>query len=546
MYLFQKIAAILIAITLTANAAAQTTIVDSNPADTTGAWADLLRMQAQRHFPIVDLRKAYSELTLVQVDYISLDKRLHTGVIMVHRDLAADVTAIFADMLRDSFPIKAVFPACRFPIKADGDGWDDEAVMQANATSSFNFRYKTNGKELSLHALGRAIDLNPAFNPYEAYYDGGKQVHPKGSFYDTNREGTITDNNIVKYFEVRGWVWAGRWGNPVDYQHFQKTTTKPANKLLLVKHNSLKDLFYTNDTLSLVFDSPEHKELYINKKIIDTATLVLHKKDYAKLSVLLHHYNNKKVAAALKQSQTNGFDNKALAAKDIDTDIFFGAAAVAAGIKDKRIAIRGFNTSKSFTQTKAITEGIKANLERDGATVYIANNADSINAFKPDLSIIVAINYYKNTADTAIKVNQFAMVAGAFTENGLDSTASRLNFMRLLVTDDLTHSLSFAKTLLTAFQPVAPTVNNLNAFWAQQNNNMLQNGIGTNTDGIYHYNVKHINDINGIAVAGCTILANNSAEAKNLKEDKDLPNNELIKKIVAAYCAAAKTYFDKK
>ena len=543
MYLLQKIAAILIAISLTANAAAQTAIVDSRASDTTGAWADLMRMQAQRYFPVADLCKAYSELTLVQVDYISMDKRLHTGVIMVHRDLAADVTAIFADMLRDSFPIRAVFPACRFPVKADGDGWDDEAVMQANATSSFNFRYKTNGTELSLHALGRAIDLNPDFNPYEAYYDGGKLIHPKGSFYDTNRPGTITDNNIVKYFEVRGWVWAGRWGNPVDYQHFQKTTTKPANKLLLVKHNSLKDLFYTNDTLSLVFDSSEHKELYINKKIIDTATLVLHKKDYAKLSVLLHYYTNKKVAAALQQSQTNGFDYKILAKKNIDTTIFALHNTVIAGIKNKRIAIRGFHTSKSGTKIKAIIDGIKANLERDGATVYIANNADSINTFKPDLTIIVGIDYYKNTADTAIKVNQFAVVAGAFTENGLDSTASRLNFMRLLVTDDLTRSVSFAKTLLTAFQPVAPTINNYNTFLAYKNNNITQNGIGTNTNGIYHYNIKHINDINGVAVAGCTILANKSAEAKNLKEDKDLPNNDLIKKIVTAYCAAAKMYF---
>ena len=47
----------------------------------------------------------------------------------------------------------------------DFDG-DDEASMEANNTPAFNYRTVEGRDELSKHALGMAIDINPLMNPY--------------------------------------------------------------------------------------------------------------------------------------------------------------------------------------------------------------------------------------------------------------------------------------------------------------------------------------------------------------------------------------------
>lgn len=58
----------------------------------------------------------------------------------------------------------------RFPIarmrEVSAYGGSDTASMAANNTSAFNCRRITNGTRWSNHSYGRAIDINPAQNPY--------------------------------------------------------------------------------------------------------------------------------------------------------------------------------------------------------------------------------------------------------------------------------------------------------------------------------------------------------------------------------------------
>lgn len=64
----------------------------------------------------------------------------------------------------------------------------------------YNFRNKTSGKGLSLHAWGLAMDLNA----------------------NTNWYGTVGDQpaELVELCEREGWTWGGRWPTP-DPMHFQ-------------------------------------------------------------------------------------------------------------------------------------------------------------------------------------------------------------------------------------------------------------------------------------------------------------------------------------
>lgn len=148
------------------------------------------------------------------VAYLGFDGLEHMGVIVVHRELVADMAELFDLMLARRFPLTSVIPASdpRF-------GWDDAKLMAANVTSGFNYRTIAGTDRLSYHATGRAIDINPALNPYIR----GGRIEPPGATYDLSRPGTIgPDAFIVAFLEARGWTWGGRWTDPIDYQHFQK------------------------------------------------------------------------------------------------------------------------------------------------------------------------------------------------------------------------------------------------------------------------------------------------------------------------------------
>ena len=149
--------------------------------------------------------------TLLDVPFVDFDGANQTGQIIVARDVADDVTAIFAEIY--GFPLAQITPLVAF-------GWSDDASMAANNCSGFNYRHKVGKAELSAHALGRAVDLNPLLNPYIR----GETTLPPGAIYEVTRRGTLLAHGIVvRAFERRGWEWGGNWTNLLDYHHFEKS-----------------------------------------------------------------------------------------------------------------------------------------------------------------------------------------------------------------------------------------------------------------------------------------------------------------------------------
>jgi hypothetical protein len=156
---------------------------------------------------------------IVPVRYIGLDDGLyHSGQIVVEERLEEDITLLFEEAVRQRFPI-----ARTIPIAAPEFNFNDEASMAANNTSGFNYRFILGTKDLSPHARGLAIDLNPAVNPC-IHKDG--LVEPARGIYNPRLPGTLTANHpIVLFMKNRGWEWGGDWKREqgmVDYQHFQK------------------------------------------------------------------------------------------------------------------------------------------------------------------------------------------------------------------------------------------------------------------------------------------------------------------------------------
>lgn len=150
---------------------------------------------------------------LVTVQYVSFDGRVHEGQIVVHRDIAMRIQVVFKALLAARFPIQSVIPVAdpRF-------AWDDHVSMAANNSSGFNYRYKDGTTELSWHAFGLAIDINPVQNPYIR----GTLVQPSGAVYDPSLPGTLTPDCLaVQLFTEADAIWGGDWTDKKDYQHFE-------------------------------------------------------------------------------------------------------------------------------------------------------------------------------------------------------------------------------------------------------------------------------------------------------------------------------------
>ena len=152
-------------------------------------------------------------MSLVDVFYYSFDGKKHQGQIVVNKDLEDDVYEIFNFIEKILFPIEKVVPIVAYQ-------WNDYSSMSDNNSSSFNFRVIEGTTKLSMHSLGKAVDINPVQNP--VIYPNGVVV-PEGSKYLPENRGTFTaDNPIVKEFLRRGWHWGGNFDQPRDYHHFEK------------------------------------------------------------------------------------------------------------------------------------------------------------------------------------------------------------------------------------------------------------------------------------------------------------------------------------
>ncbi|OLP03010.1 peptidase M15 [Mycolicibacterium porcinum] len=157
------------------------------------------------------------ELRRITLSYIGFDGRAHRGDLVVHRDVVGEVIAIFADLYSARFPVEKMRTVDHYP------GAVDELSMQDNNTSAFNCRPLRSGA-WSLHAYGRAVDINPLVNPYISA-SGDLQPVTARAYLDRTRadQGMIRDGDVVvRTFARRGWRWGGHWHDPIDYQHFER------------------------------------------------------------------------------------------------------------------------------------------------------------------------------------------------------------------------------------------------------------------------------------------------------------------------------------
>lgn len=161
-----------------------------------------------------------NDLRYVQVLYTDFNGEEQSGELICNRQIAQDLLEIFYELHAAEYPIEKI----RLVDEYDAD---DTLSMLDNNTSCFNFRPVEGSKNLSKHALGLAIDINPFYNPYVTYPKGQIRISPQGSepYADRSQDFPYKiDKNDLCYrlFTEHGFTWGGNWKTLKDYQHFQK------------------------------------------------------------------------------------------------------------------------------------------------------------------------------------------------------------------------------------------------------------------------------------------------------------------------------------
>jgi hypothetical protein len=162
---------------------------------------------------------APAQLRRLRVSYWGFDGRAHTGTLIVHASVAGDLTKVFRRLYLAEFPIRRMRAV-------DAYGASDDRSMAADNTSAFNCRFVPGTRRWSMHAYGKAVDVNPIENPYVS---GSRVQPPAGRAYldrsNVRRGMAVRGGTLVRAFSTVGWKWGGRWSGTPDYQHFSLTGT---------------------------------------------------------------------------------------------------------------------------------------------------------------------------------------------------------------------------------------------------------------------------------------------------------------------------------
>lgn len=132
-----------------------------------------------------------------------------------------------------------------------------------------------------------------------------------------------------------------------------------------------------------------------------------------------------------------------------------------------------------------------------------------INAFQPDITIII---HYNAEPEPTERNYNLMHIPGSFLKKELSSKSARIQFLRLLVTDDVEESLKLSKAILkemTRFTKVEPVKDSYKI-------NYLENSSLKASSGVYSRNLRLTRTVSGPLCYGETLIQNNFDESKRL------------------------------
>ena len=162
-----------------------------------------------------------SELRYIKVLHKNLQGESIVGEMVIHQSIAMDALSILKELYQASYPIERMRLIDYYEA-------DDERSMRANNSSGFNFRFISHTTTVSVHGWGKAVDINPLYNPYHKVLKNGREViEPANAATYLKRDKDFPykitkDDLCCRLFKQHGFEWGGDWTTCKDYQHFEK------------------------------------------------------------------------------------------------------------------------------------------------------------------------------------------------------------------------------------------------------------------------------------------------------------------------------------
>lgn len=165
---------------------------------------------------------SFEELRYVHIWHYDFTGKPAEGELVCNEYIAQDILEIFYELYRNEYRLEKVLLI---------DEYDGNAVAAMEDNNSFCFYYDAQGSdnELSRHALGLALDINPCYNPRVTYEkDGSETIIPASAADYANRSSgfpyKIDENDLCfRLFAQHGFTWGGNRNDGKDYMHFQKS-----------------------------------------------------------------------------------------------------------------------------------------------------------------------------------------------------------------------------------------------------------------------------------------------------------------------------------
>ena len=190
--------------------------------------------------------------------------------------------------------------------------------------------------------------------------------------------------------------------------------------------------------------------------------------------------------------------------------------------------------------------GKKEIFERFYNDLDLKNRARLINEFVPDVTVVIHYNADdKNIPLEKPTERNFNMVfvPGGFKNGELKEAEERMNFLRLLIGNDIESSIDFSKEIIDSFKE------NLNVPIPKPEDTeyLILSSMATDKEGVYARNLTLTRLINGTLVYGETLYQDNINECVELNKQEikigNIKTSKRVKSIADAYFEGISNYF---
>jgi hypothetical protein len=131
-------------------------------------------------------------------------------------------------------------------------------------------------------------------------------------------------------------------------------------------------------------------------------------------------------------------------------------------------------------------------------------------------------------------------VGGALYRSDLSTKKKRIEFLRILVTDDLEKSILLSSNIIKSYEKEL----NVKTATAKDAKYLRESSIAAGKDGVFCRNLYLTHFVHSPLVYGETLYQDNIEECKMLNKECDKTKNERVKQVAEAYYQGILDYFN--